>query len=220
MRIDCISDVHGQYPKMKGGDILIVAGDLTARHTALEYSVFNDWIGLQDYKKKIVIAGNHDPLMQNGLFLVRHHYEYLQDFGTEYKGLKIWGSPWTRRFEGVNPDCAAFMLDTEEELAKKWALIPDDTDILVTHSPPFGIRDKVQSIWKCGERVGSMTLLQRVGDIKPKLHVFGHIHGGYGKEVRAGTDRPGTNTGEIIFVNAAHMNESYEPLNNPIRIHL
>src|SRR5690554_6389041 len=94
--------------------------------------------------------------------------------------VKIWGSPWTNDFHGVHPKCKAFML-SEHELAKKWALIPDDVDILVTHSPPYGIFDQVRvrgvfSVEKQHESVGSKSLLQELENrIKPWLHVFGHI---------------------------------------------
>src|SRR5690606_22101282 len=71
--------------------------------------------------------------------------EYLCDSGTEFEGLKIWGSPWTKTFLNMNPHCKAFTCDTEEELAEKWDLIPANIDILITHSPPYSILDEINS---------------------------------------------------------------------------
>ncbi len=217
MDVTCISDLHGFYPKLEGGDLLLVAGDLTASDEMSQYHDFNNWLGEQTYKKKIVIAGNHDNLLKcfpsdsrfsNNLICWG---EYLCDSGTEFEGLKIWGSPWTKTFHGMNPHCKAFTVDTEDELANKFEKIPHDTDILITHSPPYSILDKV----KAGYNVGSCFLYDWLKYIeRPKLHVFGHIHEAYGQiEVF-----PGYNDAMVKSVNASHVNEHYQPINKPIRI--
>lgn len=222
MIIDCISDLHGFYPKLEGGDLLIVAGDLTARDLPSEYDVFASWIKEQPYKKRIVIAGNHDLWIECAPVSVKNlqelgGFEYLCDSGTEFEGLKIWGSPWTKTFPGINPHCKAFTLDTEEELAHKWALIPEDTDILITHSPLLGTLDLTAT----GDCVGSLSLAVRIGEVNPKLHVFGHIHecGGKVSDGRGLIGLPGYfDVNTTIFVNASHVDERYEPVNKPIRI--
>lgn len=211
MIIDCISDLHGYFPEMPGGDLLIVAGDLTARDSPIEYGHFSAWIQRQRYKKKILIAGNHD----NYLFNKSHESikdvysdieaEYLCDSGTEFEGLKIWGSPWTSKFPGINPHCCAFTLDCESKLCEKWALIPDDIDILITHSPSFGNFDYTTR----GESVGSLSLWLKSLIVRPKIHVFGHIHEAYGHVVHPNG---------IHLINASYVNEKYEPVNKPIRI--
>lgn len=217
MIITCISDLHGFYPKLEGGDLLIVAGDLTARDTVDEHDEFSLWLHNQDYKKIVMIAGNHDNYLQRKPLYTWNHQriEYLCDSGTEFEGLKIWGSPWTKTFEGMNPKCKAFTKETEDELAEKWALIPDDTGILITHSPPYGILDKVNIRFYNGmpnreDRVGSQTLLEHSLRVEPLLHVFGHIHEGYGEQEYIG----------CRYVNASHVNERYKPVNKPIRIEL
>lgn len=209
MKITCISDLHGHYPELPGGDLLIVGGDLTAKDEENEYQDFFQWIVYQHYTKTVIIAGNHDNFIEKnkGRFRRREgEVEYLCDSGTEFEGLRIWGSPWTKWFRGVNPKCTAFMLKTEEELAQKWALIPDDVDILVTHSPPYGILDRTSR----RELAGSIELDERLQIVKPRLHVFGHIHEAYSMD----------EVGSIIFVNASHVNERYEPVNKPITITL
>lgn len=220
MIIDCCADLHGNYPKLEGGDLLIVAGDLTRDDNISSIIEFKNWImGLsKTYKKIVCIAGNHDNWIEEMYMMNSDKYSwdnsliaYLQDSGTEFEGLKIWGSPWTKSFPGMNPKCKAFTVETDEELAEKWALIPEDTEILVTHSPPLGAKD--YTTFQNGKLImgyGSSSLGKMIGKIKPRLHVFGHIHEAYG------TDQNSTTK----FVNASHVNEFYEPVNKPIRIKL
>lgn len=217
--ITAVSDLHGFHPVLEGGDLLIVAGDLTARDTEKEYDDFWRWLLYQNYRKKVVIAGNHDNFLRKHPGFLKDCGDdivYLCDSGTEFEGLKIWGSPWTRTFEGMNPHCKAFTVDTEEELAEKWALIPQDTAILITHSPPHGILDKVKRYTKDGRKeecVGSKSLRRIVGSVKPKLWVCGHIHEGYG--VYKDQTLKGV---EYHIVNASHVNEVYDPVNKPVRV--
>jgi Icc-related predicted phosphoesterase len=222
MIIDCISDLHGYYPDLEGGDLLIIAGDLTARDQEREYWQFNNWLECQEYKKKIIVAGNHDHYLYEGINIGDNPFkdaggEYLFDAGTEFEGLKIWGSPWTTTFQGMNPRGRAFTVHTDEQLADKFEKIQHDIDILVTHSPPFGILDLVpyRDFIKGAEHVGSRYLyawFKYVG--RPKLHVFGHIHECYGMEERFA----GYNDTMVKSVNASYVNEFYQPVNPPIRI--
>ena len=221
MIIDCIADLHGHYPKMEGGDLLIVAGDLTSNDTIPAWKQYYDWLISLKYRKKIYIAGNHDNFLAQclnssdaddlGLDRGDLNMEYLCDSGTEFEGLKIWGSPWTPWFHGINPRCKAFT-GTESTLEAKFSLIPDSTDILITHGPPHTIMDEVKRLdfdhKSYIENVGSKSLSEAVYRINPKLHVFGHIH-----------ERYGTFDGLVIkFINCSHVNERYEPVNKPIRV--
>jgi Icc-related predicted phosphoesterase len=212
MIIDCIGCLHGARPKLEGGDLLIVTGDLTARDTFSEYSAFMQWMWEQDYVKKIFIAGNHDneleAYLREGDPFANSECEYLKDSGTEFMGLKIWGSPWTSRFEGINPKTCAFTGAKDEEITPRFEMIPDDVDILITHSPPFTIRDKIEN----GYQVGSASLMaMHISRLRPKLWAFSHIHEGYGQ------DGPYAWSG-TRYVNCSIMNERYQPVNAPIRI--
>lgn len=235
MIIDCISDLHGYFPELEGGDLLIIAGDLTAKDIGYEYYQFYEWLDQQKYSMKIFISGNHDNFIQknpNQYFLDRlklgyKNSLYLCDCGTEFsyhidgfpeedegflpsgkRTLKIWGCPWTKTFEGMNPRCKAFTFDTEEELEEKWKLIPNDIDILITHSPPFGFFDKIKR--DVNPFAGDINLRNHVMErIKPKLHIFGHIHEWGGSQI---------DTNVTKFVNCSIMNERYETVNKPIRI--
>jgi len=123
----------------------------------------------------------------------------------------------------MNPHYKAFTVDTEEELAKKWALIPDDVDILVTHSPPYGILDGIPILPKTYPRsltignrhVGSDSLLNRIERVMPKIHVFGNIHQSYGEHFLL---RESWQPNDTRFINASHVNERYQPVNKPIRV--
>ena len=221
MIIDCISDLHGFYPKLKGGDLLIIAGDLTAQDTEDQHQAFLEWVLVQPYRKVFIVPGNHDNLYEKKQ--IRGWYTFpkpnfislLIDELEEFEGLKIWGSPWTSRFEGMNPHCMAFTVETDEDLDAKWDLIPSDIDILVTHSPPMTICDGVmkkidkgQEIVSCGSR-GLLRKLMSNAFPKLKLHVFGHIHEGYG-EAQIGPD--------LVLFNASHVTRTYKPKNDPMRI--
>jgi Icc-related predicted phosphoesterase len=208
MIIDCIADLHGYYPKLDGGDLLIVAGDLTANDSIQGYDKFFDWLALQNYTKKIYISGNHDNMIFNNKRSTPKFCDatYLCDSGTEFEGLKIWGSPWTKRFDGMNPKCMAFTVDTDEELAEKWKSIPKNIDILITHSPSQGVLDETV---RC-ENVGSESLIKPMINSGCRLHVFGHIHEAYGKFYNPILG--------ITYVNASHVSERYEPVNKPVRV--
>ena len=222
MIIDCISDLHGYHPELEGGDLLIIAGDLTSTHSEVEHFAIWRYLSNLNYHKVIIIAGNHDSYLKTaeGEVLIRNfspHLQYLCDEGIIYDGYKIWGSPWTLKFKGINPNCTAFT-GSEEELKEKWDLIPDDVDILVTHSPPYGIMDEVKD-YKTGNirRCGSKTLYEKVYSMKnyPKLWIWGHIHEGYGSY-----SMTGISNNKLIMVNASHVDECYDPINKPIRVEL
>lgn len=220
MEITAISDLHGEFPRLDGGDLLIIAGDSTSNDSVKAWQNYFDWLERQDYRKKIMIAGNHDnfctqwAISNDSIYdslVKKPSFSYLCDSGEEFEGFKIWGSPWSQRFVGQNPHCMAFTLDHDNQLINKFEMIPHDTDILITHSPPFGILDKTTN----GEHVGSTYLfnwLKYVG--RPKLHVFGHIHEAYGQCEIFST----YNNQMMKSINASHVNEDYEPVNKPIRI--
>lgn len=235
MKITIVSDLHGQAPVLKGGDLLIIAGDMTARNKLDEWAMFFEWLKKQDYRKKILIAGNHDNFFMTGFpksqeeadhlkevqsFLIEQvemetpNFEYLCDSGCEFEGFKIWGSPWTKTFPNMNEHCMAFTENSEAELWHHWNIIPKDTDILITHSPPFGIFDKTYNKSRAGSKTLTNVIHTRLTSLK--LHCFGHIHEGYGK---AKIKHTGTEN-EYWVVNASHMNQHYEPINLPIEIEL
>ena len=188
MRIVCVSDTHGfhKHTEVPDGDILVHGGDCTKHGSLEDVEDFNHWLGTLPHKHKVVIAGNHDFCFQHDPAEARARLTnatYLEDSGCEIGGLTFHGSPWTPVFWDW-----AFML-SEEELAAKWALIPKGVDVLVTHGPPFGVLDWTNR----EEHAGSATLLDRLDEANPRLHVFGHIHEAAGR----------TEFGGTVFVNAS-----------------
>lgn len=194
MRIVAISDTHHRYRadneyykelKIAEGDVLVHAGDATMQGSVKEITAFNDWLGRQSHKHKIVVPGNHDLMFESDpTFAVSlmTNAKVLMDAGVEVDGVKIWGSPWQPWFYDW-----AFNLPRGKKLAEKWALIPEGTDLLITHGPPMGFGDRVPPRdWSVSkdwdpnrdrsERVGCVDLADRIKAIKPKWHVFGHIH--------------------------------------------
>lgn len=214
MRIVCLSDTHNCNDQIEvpDGDILIHAGDATVRGTVFEITQFANWFSSLPHKHKIFVAGNHDWLFETDNALSRSLLDksitYLQDSFVEVEGLKIYGSPWQPRFYDW-----AFNLNRGAELAEKWKLIPLDTDILITHGPPNGILDEVPRKYFI-ENTGCEELRKRVETLAEfgnlKLHIFGHIHCGYGQDERFG----------VKFVNASNCDEQYEPSQPPIVVEI
>jgi len=156
---------------------------------------FKPWLANVPAKRKIIVAGNHDIIFQTNPELLPQwdaDTTYLQDDGCEYEGLKIYGSPWQIRF------CDWAFNEDEVNLAYIWGKIPDDTDILVTHSPPWGYGD----VSIGGEHLGSPSLARRVEAIRPELHVWGHIHFSYGLYFPFA---------DVMGANVALCGESYKP---------
>lgn len=209
-RIICLSDTHNFHEQISvpDGDILIHAGDATGRGTIPEIADFNRWFANQPHEHKILIAGNHDWLFEISSAAARRLLDdsiiYLEDSAVEIENLKFYGSPWQPRFFDW-----AFNLMRGAELAEKWEMIPADTDVLITHGPPNGILDEVPRRYFI-ENTGCEELRKRVEMVRPKLHVFGHIHCGYGQTEQSG----------VKFVNASVCDEEYQPINAPVVIDL
>lgn len=204
MLIDCISDLHGFKPELPGGDLLIICGDLTARDKRDEYDQFNLWLSNLSYRCKVVIGGNHDGLLERKRVEIGDEKtHYLCDSGFEFESFKIWGSPYTPTFLNWY-----FMRNRGQDIQKHWNLIPNDTDILVTHGPPHGIFDEVDEGVHVGCKDLKMTVQNR---IKPRIHCFGHIHEGGGKTVII------DNT---TYVNCSYVDERYQPVYSAIRLML
>lgn len=217
MIIDCMGCLHGARPKLEGGDLLIVTGDLTARDTLEEHSDVLNWLSKQDYKKKVLVAGNHDNFLEkNPHFYSKTNITYLNCEGTEFGGLNIWGMPHSHRFVGINPNCTAFTyFDENWHYDAHIQPIPLATDILVTHEPAYGVLDGIPNEDGSLFHVGSKGLYGWLKYVeRPRLHVFSHIHEAHGKEEHFVTYEDKM----MISVNCSIMNEKYQPKNKPIRI--
>jgi Icc-related predicted phosphoesterase len=219
MKCVAISDTHTLHKKvtLPEGDVLIHAGDFSSRGSIGELQRFANWMKKQPFEHKLVIPGNHDWASQRSpglayLTFKERGITYLLDSGCEIDGVKFWGSPWQPEF----CDWAFNLPRDGNQLEAKWAMIPGDTDVLITHGPPHGILDVAPPFmgWGCGpppednkeRRVGCKLLLAHVKVVKPKVHVFGHIHLSHGA----------INVGPTRFINAAICTEDYKATNQPI----
>jgi predicted phosphohydrolase len=205
IRIVVVSDTHSRHRRIvvPEGDLLIHAGDATMAGTAAELIEFNAWLGTLPHGVKLVCAGNHDWLFEKDPGMARMimtNARYVEDRLVTVFGLRIYLSPWQPRFFDW-----AFNLDRGEPIRAKWDLIPGELDILVTHGPPYGILD-VSGL--TGEHAGCEELRRAVRRVRPRVHIFGHIHDSYGVAVDDG----------IKFVNASICDESYLPIREPIVI--
>lgn len=230
LSVACTSDIHGKwegldYPK---ADVLIMAGDILrnyhnnrfwdSRGQLIELEKLNDFYGKLKksgvYREIILVAGNHDFAFQECATEARSYItnaHYLQDSGVDLlddgKTVKFYGSPWQPwfwdwAFNFPNHQENAFRAQSHAK--RTWAVIPNDVNVLITHSPPWGVMDETVR----GEKVGCHFLESRLEELKLlRLHVFGHIHHGYGTKVMNGR----------TYVNAAVCSEHSKPV-NPIQV--
>lgn len=196
LKIVCISDTHNKHKMIKipECDVLVHAGDWTVGGAYSEISEFEKWFfGLSQARYKVAIPGNHDVFAERTFEVIqddftRHNAFILNGSACEIEGVKFYGDPHTPRFgEGF-----AFQLDrSARKTEDHWAKIPLDTDVLITHGPPYGFRDLVLDITVQANRyasrdkrvlchAGCKQLLERIKVVRPQYHICGHLHAGYG----------------------------------------
>jgi calcineurin-like phosphoesterase family protein len=223
-----VSDTHGAHREviLPPGDILIHGGDFSNTGEANQVADLAEWLGTLPHKEKVIIAGNHDITFDKEYYIDRgrerfhphleHPYDvdqvrnslisagtcrYMEDERADVCGIATYGSPWQPEF------CDwAFNLMRGKECRKVWELIPKGTDVLVTHGPALGFGDKNSQ----GDPCGCSDLRDCVTHIKPRLHIFGHIHEGYGC----------TTNGTTMFVNGSICDHNYRTSHMPIVIDL
>lgn len=206
MKFCCIADTHAQHNgvEIHPCDVLIHAGDFLRTSKIDELNSFIEWFSNQPAKYKLFILGNHDrSFIKNRKkfnIILPDNLIYLENSAVTLDGFKIWGVPY---------NTPAYMLyshiNGQESIknTSNYSLIPNNADIIITHNPPYGIRDKVLY---GGYNIGSKDLLQRIKEIKPKLHVFGHVH----------YERGYFKTTDTIFINAALVNDAEELIYQPL----
>lgn len=209
MKLVLIADTHEQHDKVvvPPCDVLIHAGDLTGRGSPTRTDAALAWLDKQPAKHVIFIAGNHDFFFQKYPaiacdLLQNRRVIYLENAGIEIDGVKFWGSPYTPEFLDW-----AFMYNRALG-AQQWAQIPSDTNVLITHGPPYGILDTSVA---GGPKLGCSDLgraVQRLARLK--LHVFGHIHGGHGHEASSVHE----------FYNASVVDEAYHVVHKPFEVEI
>ena len=169
MKILHISDTHGKHHLLKDlppADIIVHSGDVSEDGTDCEVLSFLEWFCNLEYPYKIFVAGNHDLCLDGEQIEgLPDNCFYLCNSGVEIGDVNFFGIPYFLSNE-LNGDTAQLM-----------AKIPQNTDVLITHRPPYGILD-----FDKGYNFGCVDLRQAIPKISPKYHLFGHVHAGYGIE--------------------------------------
>ena len=196
MEICVCSDLHGRHRDIEipEADVLCVCGDLVYAGNIIHMEDFLEWIQELPHQKKIIIAGNHDfPIEKN-----TNHWRkrirnaggiYLQDESVLIDGVNFYGSPWN-----LTPGWAF----GDSSFKEVWDKIPNNTDVLMTHSPPYKILDQSSR----GIRYGCPNLEKVVKRIKPKYHIFGHIHKSFGE----------TTIDETTYINSSIWYDNSKPV--------
>ena len=176
MRIVQISDTHSKHHELSplpDGDVLVHCGDISEHGTEEEVLDFLNWFIEQPHAHKIFVCGNHDICLRQaeGIEDLPNNVHFLQDRGVTIEGV---------RFFGIGYD-------------HKESTIPLETDVVITHEPPLGVLDKTGDItW------GNLFLLERVREVSPKYHFFGHAHSAQGVLKKGG----------IVFSNASLLDDA------------
>ncbi|PHN01102.1 metallophosphatase domain-containing protein [Flavilitoribacter nigricans] len=203
MKFVAISDTHGLHRNLSlpEGDVIMHGGDFCDLGKEAQVHDFLDWYDSLDFAHKIFIAGNHDLMAADEprkfRSLIPEGITYLEDSGITIGGIQIWGSPYQPDLIGW-----AFGRPRGAAMQQHWDLIPESTDLLLTHTPPQGILDQSSS----GLTLGCEELKQRLAFIRPRVHVFGHIHAAYGQDRRDG----------IHFINASNINSRHGLVNEAV----
>lgn len=226
MKILVLSDTHGLHRKVKIPkehiDLVIHSGDAAhsydVNQNKEELEDFLFWFSSLPIKHKIFVPGNHDLSLERGKvnpsnwekinFLIDEMIEIEDQVAPHlWDNVKIYGSPWTPPFSQKQ-----WAYTTKRtKIGNYWQDIPE-CDILITHGPPYGILDICERNGKSIEVVGDKSLLKKVKEINPKLHIFGHIH-----DQSNGVKNFGVRKVDgINFINASIKKDFGDFHNNPI----
>jgi Icc-related predicted phosphoesterase len=202
-----ISDTHNKHKQLiiPECDFLIHSGDFSSMGYEHEVIGFLSWFNKQKAKYKIFVAGNHDWIFERNRTLAKSLIPegiiYLEDEAIEIEGINFYGTPVNIEF------CNWAFNRTEESLKRYFDQIPDNTDILITHNPPYEILDEVNNN---GIHLGSPSLIDNIRRVNPLIAVYGHIHSGHGTK----------KIGETLFINASNLDEKYQVAYEPIVIEI
>lgn len=232
---------HG-YFKLEGGDILLHSGDVSSRGSDQEILDFINWFEQQDYTHRVFIPGNHDWSLERnfaywkdecdkrgiillndsgvtltGSYVVEEHSTVREGgVSIERYDIKVWGSPvqpWFHSWAFNRARTEAEAKYKHRWIKPHWDLIPEDTEILLTHGPPMKILDEVTTVmgtsYNPPQHVGCEELSKRLAQLHVKLHLFGHIHEGRGFQYE----------GETTYVNGSSLDRMYMPADKkPMRV--
>jgi len=202
MKIISISDTHGLHRDLDlpKGDLIIHAGDISDHGSKEEVIDFLNWFSDLTFPHRIFIGGNHDIFLDENpvdlLEILPTNIKYLNNSTVIIDGIKFWGSP-------VTPDLEGWAFGKKRTAMKAhWKYMPTQIDVLITHTPPLGILDKSSRHIS----LGCSDLLDKVLQINPQFHIFGHVHASYGIE----------KIGPTTFINTSNIHSLKGLINPPI----
>jgi predicted phosphohydrolase len=195
---------------------LIHSGDISQLGHQVEVESFFNWFDRQPHTYRILVLGNHDisfdPSKNLGIQpfwvgeVLKQYLMYdslnflLNDSGCQIEGINFWGSPYTPLISEQTVNSRWAFMESRKTIKRHWKMIPYNTDILITHGPPHGILDDCFN----GDSAGCEHLRLTIEHVKPKVHLFGHIHEASGMSVNKNT----------VFINGSCVNERYAPIDN------
>ena len=206
MDLVLLSDTHELHREVDIplGDLLIHAGDWSMFDKSLNaIKDFASWFTSLPHRHKILVPGNHQFRLEQDPSVSRlfRGATLLIDQPVVIEGLNIYGSPVTPLYGG------AYGMSSPADRVKHWANVPEDTDVLITHGPPYGILDQAPHVLHHG---GDPELLEAVQRLQPRLHVFGHVHSAYGIQ----------ETGDTTFINCALLGGDGGIEHEPVRMRM
>jgi len=207
LKLVIVSDTHGRHERLGvlSGDVLIHCGDFGVGEMDGEQSIseLDSWFFRQNFRMILCIGGNHDFFAQELRSLAKpvfRHAKLLQDDSATLDGVIFYGAPWV-------PELASWAhYLTTDAIQRAWMKIPENVNVLITHTPPKGILDKNSS----GKECGCPHLRNRLEQLRPAVHCFGHIHASAGTVEIGGTR----------YVNASIVNSRYQVVCKPTVIQL
>jgi Calcineurin-like phosphoesterase len=217
VRVIALGDLHGRLPdpgELPECDIALIAGDVCPLddHSLLRQrrwleEEFTRWLKRLPAEHVVGIAGNHDLVfaLEGGSMVPHLPWHYLNDSGVELCGLRLYGTPWVP-WIGGRWAFQAPAVNGDRLLTERFATVPDELDVLIAHTPPYGVLDRTAR----GENVGSPELLETIQARPPRLVVCGHIHEAYGLTT------VGDAQGMTLVANVAMLDELYRNPHRPV----
>jgi len=127
----------------------------------------------------ILVPGNHDDVSDLRKECAGwEHVEILHGQAIDFKGVRIFGLG----YETPRSSEESWNRFLTESQAGEILEAELSCDILVTHSPPFGIADQQRN----GSHDGSRAIKAFVERRQPHLNLCGHIHYSWGKSGKIG----------------------------------
>ena len=221
--------------KIEECEVLLLCGDILPNksHYQLKITdVVSTFISslTKNGTKVVMVPGNQDFNLYNGWLLENPEnadfvktiperldhgmsYPYTVKFIEEFMGatvlidnlveinsIKIYGTPWSPDF------CRWAFMHNDNDLAEVFQKIPENADILLTHTPPAFGQCRIDICEGCDDHLGSYSLANAILEKKPRYMFCGHIHTGSHEECLIG---------ETTCRNVSLLDEEYKVAYSP-----